>query len=414
MPVPAARVRSVDALRGLVVALMIVVNTLADVPRVPWFTQHLPASVDGYSLADMIFPWFLFLVGVSLPLSLGHFVRDGRRTAALARVIPRVAGLALLGVIFVNAESIAPGTGLTETAWFLLTTTAMMALLVIRAPTAAPRPRSDAAARAAKIAAAVALVVLLAIYRGRGPGDSLTWLRPRWWGILGIIGWSYLVGALAFLATRGQRLALAGLLGLSIAVALGSAQGRMGPLSIFEPLFGVHEFLGSYACLVIAGAIAGSILSDRDDQAETAPAASAAPRIRRARQLAQLGGVLWLAGWFLRPLHGYHKMGGSESWALVAAGQAALLLALLHLLLDRRDDDGRPRANGWLADAGSNALLAYLLSEIQAPLCERLHISLTPANTAGGPWALVNAAALSAGFIALAALATRARVRLRL
>ena len=44
--------------------------------------------------------------------------------------------------------------------------------------------------------------------------------------------------------------------------------------------------------------------------------------------LALFGVGLWVAGWFLRPLHGYHKISASEGWALVAAGQGALLLAL--------------------------------------------------------------------------------------
>jgi predicted acyltransferase len=180
----------------------------------------------------------------------------------------------------------------------------------------------------------------------------------------------------------------------------------------------VHEFLGSYACLVLAGAIAGSWL------------VAAGPST--TGQLALQGALLWVAGWLLRPLHGYHKLGATESWALVAAGQAGLILAGFHAGLDRPVGDragGAAPAAGrwtealsraldrpaqWLADAGGNALLAYLLSEIQAPLCERLGISLVPGTEAGGPWAVVDAALLTLLFVALAAAATRARVRLRL
>ena len=417
------RVRSVDALRGLVVTLMIIVNTVAEVPRVPWFTQHLPASVDGYSLADMIVPWFLFLVGVSLPLALGHFVRAGRRGAALGRIVPRVAGLLLLGVIFINSERIAPATGIGGDDWLLLCLTAMMVLLIEQTP--APRPAPQAAApenlpprprwdrvQLVKATAALALIVLLVIYRGQDAGGGTTWLRPQWWGILGIIGWAYLVGALAFLLTRGQTPALAGLLGLSVAVAIGSAHGRTGLLSLVQPLFGVHEFFGSFAALVLAGAIAGSFL--------------VASRSDSGRALALLGALLWSIGWYLRPLHGYHKLGTTESWALVGAGQAALALAIFHLGLDAGPDETRvhPLLSGlrrivdrparWLGDAGSNALLAYLLSEIQDPLCQRIGIRLTPGNSAGGIWALLNAALLTGFFIAVAAAATRHRVRLRL
>jgi heparan-alpha-glucosaminide N-acetyltransferase len=433
---PRARVRSVDALRGLVVALMIFVNTVAEVPGVPAFTQHLPESIDGYSLADMILPWFLFLVGVSLPLALGHFVARGQRLTALGRVLPRVAGLALLGVIFVNSERIAPQAALSENAWFLLTVTAMLILLVSRAPAPAARDASNLAldearagsaaaaqrrwarlARAIKIGVAVALVILLASYRGRSrDGGGVTWLQPQWWGILGIIGWSYLLGALAYLATGGAIGPLAALLGTAVAFAIGSAHGRSGFLGSLQGMFRVHDFFGSYACLVVAGTIAGVILVGR-----TAGAVGGAPADTAARtpKLAALGTVLWLAGWLLRPLHGYHKLGSTESWALVAAGQAALMLAAFHAWLDGGRAGHRvggldflERAAQWLADAGSNALLAYLLSELQPVLFDRFGVSVI--EPAIGISAMVRAALLTLVFIALAAAATRARVRVRL
>jgi predicted acyltransferase len=413
------RVRSVDALRGLVVALMIFVNSLAEVPQVPAFTQHLPASVDGYSLADMILPWFLFLVGVSLPLALGHFVAAQRRWSAFSKIVPRVAGLALLGVIFVNTERIAAerSFGLSGNAWFLLTVGLLLVLLVIRAPgrpTLAPVIAQASVRRAAvgqviKIAAAIVLVGLLVIYRGRDPGQTtVTWLRPQWWGILGIIGWSYLVGAVAYLVTRGARIGLAALLCLSVAVAIATAGGLPPALAFLQAESGVHEFFGSYACLVLAGTIAGTWLSAIE------PGASWRDRLATSGKLALLGVASWLVGWLLHPLHGYHKLGSTESWALVAAGQAALLLAGFHLWLDRSRDDAGPgdRLGQWLADAGSNALLAYLLSELQVALAEEL--GLTAIGAHAGLHALLNAGLLSLLFIALSAAATRARIRLRL
>jgi heparan-alpha-glucosaminide N-acetyltransferase len=410
-----SRVRSVDALRGLVVALMIVVNTLGDVPGVPAFTQHLPESVDGYSLADMILPWFLFLVGVSLPLALGHFLVARRRLTAFSRITPRVAGLLLLGLVFVNAERIAAdAVGLSGDDWLLLTTSALMIVLITRAPApdaAFPATgRRATLARGVKIVAAIAFIVLLAIYRGRDPGQTqVTWLRPSWWGILGIIGWTYLVGAVAYLATGGRRIALGALLGVALANPPATADRMSGLLAFLRLPIGVHEFLGSYACLVLAGAIAGTILVERDDSRSPQRA-----RLRTGGLLAGLGVALWLLGSLLRPLHGYHKLGSSESWALVGAGQAALMLALFHVALDRAQ--ARPphvlQPTQWLADAGSNALLAYLLSELQAPLCD--HIDIDVIGPDAGTRAVVNAILMTVLFIALAAAATRARVRLRL
>ncbi|MEJ0102377.1 MAG: hypothetical protein WDO19_07435 [Bacteroidota bacterium] len=50
---------------------------------------------------------------------------------------------------------------------------------------------------ALKIAAVAVLVILAWIYRG-GHGDNPSRFAQHWWGILGLIGWAYLVSAVIF------------------------------------------------------------------------------------------------------------------------------------------------------------------------------------------------------------------------
>ena len=83
MPDNSKRVLSVDVLRGLTVALMILVNDPGD-----W--SHLYRQLDhsawnGFTLTDFVFPNFLFLVGMSLVLSIQARSERGesRRTQAL-------------------------------------------------------------------------------------------------------------------------------------------------------------------------------------------------------------------------------------------------------------------------------------------------------------------------------------------
>ncbi|HEY0706939.1 MAG TPA: DUF5009 domain-containing protein [Polyangia bacterium] len=402
----ASRVASVDSLRGLVIGLMVLVNTVAGVRGVPAFTQHLPRSVDGYSLADMIFPWFLFLVGVSLPLALGRSVAEGQRGAGLARVIPRAAGLILLGVIFVNDDRIASDlTGLGDDAWLVSSVAAMAVLLAVRAPDPTRTGVSgDLFPRWVKVLAAITLVALLVIYRGRTGSGRITWLRPSWWGILGLIGWAYFFGALAYLASRGRLWLLVGLHVATVIVAIVTAEGFEGPLALLRPLLSPHDMLGSLTGVVIAGAIAGVLLQNRGERAWM--------------WLGGWGLGLWIAGALLRPLHGYHKLESTEGWALVAAGQASLLLALFHALLDRTDRRGGDRPAwqapmAWLGASGKNALLAYLLSELLYPLGQLVDVSLTPGNRVGGTVAMLNAVAIAVLVLAIAALATRRRIFLR-
>ena len=67
-PRSSLRVISVDTLRGLTILLMIFVNDLGR--GAPAWMHHIrPPRADGMTLADIVFPFFLFIVGVSIPLA---------------------------------------------------------------------------------------------------------------------------------------------------------------------------------------------------------------------------------------------------------------------------------------------------------------------------------------------------------
>src|SRR5664280_2601473 len=86
------RVLSVDALRGLTIALMILVNDPGDWDRV--YAQLDHAAWDGFTLTDLVFPNFLFLVGASIIFSLeGRIARGESRRALAGHMLRRAATL---------------------------------------------------------------------------------------------------------------------------------------------------------------------------------------------------------------------------------------------------------------------------------------------------------------------------------
>ncbi|MDM4766824.1 heparan-alpha-glucosaminide N-acetyltransferase domain-containing protein [Pelomonas sp. SE-A7] len=94
----AARLQSVDALRGLTVAAMLLVNNPGDWGHVYAPLEH--AAWHGCTPTDLIFPFFLFIVGVSCALSLGARVEAGAepdplRKSVLVRSL-RIIGLGLV------------------------------------------------------------------------------------------------------------------------------------------------------------------------------------------------------------------------------------------------------------------------------------------------------------------------------
>ena len=88
---PRPRLAGLDRFRGLAVAGMILVNSPGSPEHVWWPLEH--AAWHGFTPADLVFPAFLFAVGVALALG---FLRQVDRASWL-RVARRVASLILLG-----------------------------------------------------------------------------------------------------------------------------------------------------------------------------------------------------------------------------------------------------------------------------------------------------------------------------
>ena len=90
------RLVSLDLLRGLAVIGMIMVNEMAGM-QPPVYPLLLHSHWDGLTIADVVFPAFLFMVGVSIPLSLRR-----KEDADYSRIIWRTLRLLLLGFILSN------------------------------------------------------------------------------------------------------------------------------------------------------------------------------------------------------------------------------------------------------------------------------------------------------------------------
>jgi predicted acyltransferase len=93
-----ARSAAVDSFRGLTVAAMLLVNDAGDWGHVYAPLRH--ADWHGCTLADLVFPFFLFIVGVSIALSIGPRVEAGMDAASLRRsVLNRALRIILLGLV---------------------------------------------------------------------------------------------------------------------------------------------------------------------------------------------------------------------------------------------------------------------------------------------------------------------------
>ncbi|KAL5248885.1 hypothetical protein ACHWQZ_G017915 [Mnemiopsis leidyi] len=104
----AARLQSLDTFRGLAITVMIFVNFGGGNY---YFLEH--ASWNGLSLADFVFPWFMFMVGCSIVLSVqSQLKRNVAKTVILKKVTVRFIKLFLIGV-FLNT-AVPGGVDLTQ------------------------------------------------------------------------------------------------------------------------------------------------------------------------------------------------------------------------------------------------------------------------------------------------------------
>jgi heparan-alpha-glucosaminide N-acetyltransferase len=405
------RLTGLDAFRGFDILTMVFVNYIAGMKAIPFILRHASAEMDTFTLTDVVFPGFLFIVGVSIPLALAKRQAEGRTGLALVgHVLVRTLALLFLGVLLVNEDRFsAAAAGIGKDLWYLLATLAVFAIWAVVPKGAAPAKRR--LHLGLKIAAAVLLLALVVVFRSLGEDGRVTWLQTSWWGILGMIGWTYLAGSLLFLASRGNRAVLAGAVGLMTALYIGSRHGALDFLGPVNGVLNIGSLFGSHAAIVAAGMLAGTLFLPGKE--------IAAPRAR-VRSLAVLGTALLLAGYVLRPLHGFSKLGGTESYCLATAGLCCLVFLLFYVVLDVYKKG--KKAAALILPAGRNPLLAYLLPGLigntAALLGGVLHIDLWrviwPFAETGGLAGILNAAVMTGVVLILTTLLGRAGLRLKL
>ncbi|XP_066091332.1 heparan-alpha-glucosaminide N-acetyltransferase [Saccopteryx bilineata] len=92
------RLRCVDTFRGIALILMVFVNYGGGKY---WYFKH--ASWNGLTVADLVFPWFVFIMGSSIFLSMTSILQRGcSKFRLLGKIVWRSFLLICIGIIIVN------------------------------------------------------------------------------------------------------------------------------------------------------------------------------------------------------------------------------------------------------------------------------------------------------------------------
>ncbi len=393
-----ARIVSIDIFRGLTMAVMIFVNELAEVRGLPRWTYHMPANVDAMTYVDMVYPFFLFIVGLSFPLSIRHRLKKNPSTLALwMHILLRSLCLVVLGLILANAEK-GNGAlmGINPNLW------AVLALLggVLLWNVYPGLDRSATIVRVLRGAGLVLMVAMFAIFRRTAHDGHTAWIDFSYPEILGLIGLTYFAVSLLYVPTR--RWLWSPLAGFIVLVAFNCASiAKWITFSSHWPMYVWPFDNGAMASLIMAGVVVSTIfLGSHRWQTH-----------RQKTIMAVIFGVACLiAGWLLTPL-GISKIRATPTWALYCAGAATLSFALLHWICDVK------KRSGWakfVHSAGSNTLMTYLLPDFYAYLLPLMGLLYFETHFSVG-WPGVVKSVVFTGFIlAVSALLTRLKVRMQL
>ena len=317
------RLISLDVFRGLTIAAMILVNNPGSWGHVYSPLRH--AEWHGWTFADTVFPFFLFVVGVAIAFSFGNRLEaEVSRRSLYIKIIRRTLILFALG-IFLNGFP-------------------FYDLSTLRIPGVLQR-------------IAVCYCITAVIFLNSSWKGQLAWATGLLLFYWAIMEWITVPGTGAGLYEKGSNLAAW--------VDSQLLAGHMWPATKTWDPEGIISTIPAISTTLF-GVLAGHWLkSDRT------------PRDKTIRLLA-VGGAAVLAGALWHLLLPINKSLWTSSYSVLMAGLAGICLGFLYYLVDVR---GEKR---WIQPArvyGMNAIAVYVLAGITARLLYLIKFTGADGNT---------------------------------
>jgi heparan-alpha-glucosaminide N-acetyltransferase len=346
MPQLPKRLLSIDVLRALTMLLMIFVNDASGVAHIPWWLDHAKGDDDAMGFADTIFPAFLFIVGLSIPLAINNRIAKGDTfKQVLFYILTRSGALLIMGFYHVNLEEYNDGAAILPKAVWALIITLCFFLIWLDYPQTFGKIR-----KYSLMGLGVAgLIVMAILYKG-GDAKHVTHMHPSWWGILGIIGWSYLVCALVYFLSKGRMSILA--IFLLIAVGINVAMHT----DLIDDQFPIAGDMSSIA-LVMFGVVTSVFYAWLFNKDKT----------KLLWVIFTLAGIALIAGGLcIRPYaEGISKIRSTPAWVFICSGITLLAFEFFIYVVDVK---GKANAFKIIRPAGTSTLTCYLMPYFQVYL----------------------------------------------
>ena len=331
-----ARIATIDVFRAITMFLMLFVNDIPGVKQIPHWLLHAKADEDMLGFSDIIFPCFLFVMGMSVPFAILKREEKGESLLGTSKhILERTLALVVMGLFTVNLGSYdGAATGLPYSWYVILLVMSIFLIWNLY-------PKADGVRKhlyqGMKIVGILLMVGLFCIYEGKNGAV----FAPKWWGILGLIGWTYLVTTIVFLIVRTRLLWMTLAWALFLVLTILSHNGMLDLSSLPSDM--THHALG------VSGAFASVLLIHWGDRERP---------FKFIGTMVGLGALMMGLFFISHPYWIISKIQATPTWLFVCNAISFFMVGFLYFLTDVK---GKANWFSIIKPAGTVTLTCYII-----------------------------------------------------
>tara|TARA_B100001094_G_scaffold288025_1_gene303960 strand:- start:1621 stop:2787 length:1167 start_codon:yes stop_codon:yes gene_type:complete len=334
------RVASIDSFRGLTMFLMIWVNDFGSLNNIPKWLKHALSNEDYLGFSDLIFPWFLFATGLSIPFSIKNRLNKNQSNLQIFRHITfRSIALIIMGLFHMNMELFNHEESIIQKPVFIILAT--VSFFMIWIDYSRYELKGYLYKKIFPIVGMMILLVLLFIYVGKDYNNFPVRFGFHWWGILGLIGWVYFLVASGYLMFGDSIYYLVLAFILSFGINAMSLNGLSIGLLSSIPGIGLQAF-------TYGGVLISLILMKEKNR----------NNIASFKVILFLGIVSFLLGLIFHKYFIINKISGTPTWVLLSLSSAFIFYAFIFWIVDI---SGHVEWYSTINVAGTATLTCYLV-----------------------------------------------------
>ena len=363
------RIHSIDVFRALTMLLMIWVNDFWTLQSVPKWLKHASSGEDYLGFSDLIFPWFLFVLGMSIPFSFQKRIQNGDGSWLMCKhIFTRTIALITMGLFHMNMEMYNDEYSTFTKPFFVIITTS--AFFLIWSDFSSSMKKNKNLDKIVRFIGILILVFMVLSFTGKDYEGNQIGFKTHWWGILGLIGWVYFIAASAYLIIKNS------LVGMSICFTIFFGLNILSSSGIPYNIFSwqnTNWIPGSGGLQAIAfGGIIVSLLVIKLKPEKNI--------IGFYSVLLGLGSISFGMGIFLRNYYIISKIQNTPSWILVSLSTAIILFGLIHWITDVKKYLSWYR---FISIAGTSTLTCYLIPYFYYNITALSSLAIPTAYTTG-------------------------------